>query len=89
MKQVESDFQGKVKMGPGTLYGSLDRMPRAGLIRGSARKLDPGMDDDRRVYYRISGLGRITLAAALERHREVVAVAKKKQLALSALAHGL
>jgi hypothetical protein len=47
------------------------------------------MDDDRRVYYRIRGLGRITLAAALERHREVVAVAKKKQLALSALAHGL
>ena len=31
MKQVESDSQGKVKMGPGTLYGSLGRMIEAGL----------------------------------------------------------
>src|SRR4051794_8182047 len=32
MKQVESDSQGKVKMGPGTLYGSFGRMMEAGLI---------------------------------------------------------
>ena len=33
MKQVERESQGKVKMGPGTLYGSLGRMMEAGLIR--------------------------------------------------------
>ena len=38
MKQVESDSQGKVKMGPGTLYGSIDRMIDAGLIRESDRR---------------------------------------------------
>jgi len=67
MKQVESDAQGKVKMGPGTLYGSLGRMIEAGLIRERDKKVDPRMDDERRVYYRLTGLGQTTLAAELER----------------------
>ena len=36
------------------------------------------MDDERRVYYRITGYGRKALAAELERYREVVAVAKSR-----------
>ena len=81
MKQVESESQGKVKMGPGTLYGSLGRMMEAGLIRESDKKVDPEMDDERRIYYAITGLGQGALAAELERYREVVAVARRKQLA--------
>ena len=81
MKQVESESEGKVKMGPGTLYGSLGRMIEAGLIRESDKKVDPKLDDERRIYYAITGLGQVTLAAELERYREVVAVARRKQLA--------
>jgi DNA-binding PadR family transcriptional regulator len=81
MKQVESESHGKVKMGPGTLYGSLGRMIEAGLIRESDKKVDPGLDDERRIYYVITGLGQASLAAELERYREVVAVARRKQLA--------
>ena len=81
MKQVESDSQGKVKMGPGTLYGSLGRMMEAGLIRESGRKTDAEMDDERRVYYKITERGQKALAGELERYREVVAVAKKNRLA--------
>src|ERR687896_794424 len=81
MKQVESESQGKVKMGPGTLYGSLGRMMEASLIRESDKKVDPELDDERRVYYKITALGRAALAAELERYREVVAIARKKQLA--------
>ncbi len=80
MKQVESDSQGKVKMGPGTLYGSLGRMIEAGLVRESDKKVDPNMDDERRVYYKITGLGQKALAAELKRYRDVVAVAKKLRL---------
>ena len=83
MKQVESDSQEKVKMGPGTLYGSIRRMLDAGLIHESDKKVDPDLDDERRIYYRITGLGRKTLAAELERYREVVAIAKKRPLAAS------
>ena len=33
MKQVEADSEGRVTMGPGTLYGSLKRMLDAGLVK--------------------------------------------------------
>ena len=89
MKQVDSDSQGKVNMGPGTLYGSLSRMVEAGLIRESDKKIDPEMDDERRVYYKITGLGQKALAAELERYRKVVAVAKRKRLAPDTFAYAI
>jgi DNA-binding PadR family transcriptional regulator len=81
MKQVESESGGKVKMGPGTLYGSLGRMMVAGLIRESDRKVDHGLDDERRIYYTITALGRRALTAELDRYRDVVAVASEKLIA--------
>jgi DNA-binding PadR family transcriptional regulator len=36
------------------------------------------MDDERRIYYKITALGQTTLKAELDRYREVVAVAKQK-----------
>ena len=80
MKQVESDSGGKVKMGPGTLYGSLRRMIEAGLVCESDRKVDPKMDDERRVYYKVTALGKTALTAELQRYREVVAVARERSL---------
>lgn len=82
MKQVEADSQGKVKMGPGTLYGSIGRMMEAGLIRESDRRADAEMDDGRRIYYGLTGAGRAALGAELKRYRSVVAVAEGR------LAHG-
>ena len=89
MKQVEIDSEGKVNMGPGTLYGSIGRMIDAGLIDESDNKVDPEMDDERRVYYRITGHGSQVLAAELERYREVVAVAEAKRLSPKPLTYGI
>ncbi len=47
------------------------------------------MDDERRVYYKITGLGQKALAAELERYREVVAVAKQKRLSPNTFAYGI
>jgi DNA-binding PadR family transcriptional regulator len=80
MKQVESDSGGTVRMGPGTLYGSIRRMTDAGLIRESDKKIDPSLDDERRVYYRITALGQRTLEAELRRYRQVVTVAHERSL---------
>ena len=90
MKQVEAESQGKVKMGPGTLYGSVRRMIESGLICESDKKIDPKMDDERRVYYRITALGRKTLAAELQRYHDVIAVAREKSLLPKAIgwSHG-
>jgi DNA-binding PadR family transcriptional regulator len=92
MKQVQADSQGKAKMGPGTLYGSMGRMMEAGLIRESDKRVDPAMDDERRIYYELTGAGRAALQAELERYCGVVAVAKarlaKGSFAKGHLAHG-
>ncbi|MBD3221285.1 PadR family transcriptional regulator [bacterium] len=80
MKQVEDDSHGKVSMGPGTLYGSLGRMMDAGLIRESDQRVDPEMDDERRVYYELTARGRRALESELERYREVVALADGRDL---------
>lgn len=86
MKQVERDSHGKVKMGPGTLYGSIGRMMEAGLIRESDKRPDPDLDDGRRIYYALTGAGRKALEAELDRYREVVAVATEKRLTANAFA---
>ena len=88
MKQVERESRGKVKMGPGTLYGSLGRMMAAGLIREGDRRVDPAMDDERRIYYALTGIGQQALAAELDRYQEVVAVAAEKRLTRNAVARG-
>ena len=86
MKQVERESHGKVRMGPGTLYGSIGRMIEAGLIRESDKRPDPAMDDERRIYYAITGAGQKALQAELARYREVVAVATGKHLTPNAFA---
>jgi DNA-binding PadR family transcriptional regulator len=80
MKQVEADSQGKVTMGPGTLYGSLKRMLDAGLVKESDKRVDPEMDDERRIYYQITGVGAKALAAELDRYKRIVTLAQEKKL---------
>ncbi len=80
MKQVEADSQGKVTMGPGTLYGSLKRMLDAGLVKESDKRVDPEMDDQRRIYYQITGAGAEALAAELQRYQRIVTIAQQRKL---------
>lgn len=80
MKQVHADSDGKVSMGPGTLYGSLKRMLDAGLVSESDKRVDPAMDDERRIYYAITDLGKKVLATELERYRRLVELAGDRKL---------
>jgi DNA-binding PadR family transcriptional regulator len=72
MQRVQSDSQGAVKMGPGTLYGSLDRMIEAGLVANGNTK------DPRRIYYKLTALGQATLRAETERLSRLAAVARRQ-----------
>ncbi|RPI91643.1 MAG: PadR family transcriptional regulator [Chloroflexi bacterium] len=89
MKQVEADSQGQVTMGPGTLYGSLKRMLDAGLVKESDKRIDPEMDDQRRIYYQITGIGAQALAAELERYRHIVTIAQQRKLFPKTFAYDL
>ena len=80
MKMVEADSQGKVAMGPGTLYGSLKRMLDSGLISEGDTRVDPEMDDQRRIYYQITDRGLQALVAELERYQRIVTLARQQNL---------
>jgi DNA-binding PadR family transcriptional regulator len=73
MKEVSLDEGGAVSMGPGTLYGSLDRMLRAGLVVETELT-----DNDRRRYYRITRFGSEVLAAETARLRRAISAARRK-----------
>ena len=77
-QEVEQDTGGQVRMGPGTLYGSIQRMQHAGLIEETSRR--PADDDPRRRYYRATPFGKRVLALELERITSVVRVARGKLL---------
>lgn len=80
MKDVESQTQGKIKMGPGTLYGSIKRMLSAGFIEETDERPDPALDDERRRYYRLSNLGQKVLSAEILRLEQAVKIARQKQV---------
>lgn len=80
MKEVETQTGGKIKMGPGTLYGSIKRMLSAGLLEEAEERPDPALDDERRRYYRLSSLGITALSAESQRLEQVVQVARQKQV---------
>ena len=80
MKDVETQTNGQIKMGPGTLYGSIKRMLAAGLIEESDQRPDPSMDDERRRYYRLTGLGQKVVNAESQRMVDLVKVALQKHI---------
>ena len=80
MQEVEDMTGGSVQMGPGTLYGSIKRMLAAGLIEESDDRPDPELDDERRRYYRQTGLGRKVLREETERMAELTALARRKHI---------
>ncbi len=67
MRDVAELSEGRVRMGPGTLYGSVKRMLADGLIEETQSRVDPGLDDQRRRYYRLTGRGERVCAAELQR----------------------
>lgn len=74
MKQVEQDSNGKVLLGPGTLYGSIKRMLQTELIREAAG------DHARRKYYTLTEKGKSALDSEIERYNDAVKLAKQYEL---------
>jgi DNA-binding PadR family transcriptional regulator len=81
-QDVEDATQGQVRMGPGTLYGSIQRMLTSALIEEAParRRADDGEDDARRRYYRVTAYGRRVLELELERLNAIVRLARHKHL---------
>ncbi len=80
MREVERTTEGRMKLGPGTLYGGIKRLLKADLIAEKDERPDPALDDSRRRYYELTSFGRRVLAAEIERLDYLVGVAREKKL---------
>ena len=80
MQEVDLRTEGKVRLGPGTLYGAIKRLLADGLIEESEQRPVAEMDDERRRYYRLTSLGRRAAAAEAERLAQLVTAARAKNL---------
>ncbi len=67
MQAVSSQSEGAVKMGAGTLYGSIKRMLIQQLIEESEMRPDPNHGDERRRYYRLTSLGEQAFQSEIRR----------------------
>lgn len=67
MSDVEELSGGVMKMGPGSLYGTLKKLVGQGLIEETEGRADPELDDQRRRYYRLTALGQAVCNAERER----------------------
>ena len=67
MREIEQISDGAVRMGPGTLYGTIKRLLEIGLVEETGERPDAESDDERRRYYRVTGLGERVAAAEVHR----------------------
>src|SRR5579862_5936489 len=58
MQDIQARTNGKLRLGPGTLYGTIKRMLDDGMIEELDERPDAGAGDVRRRYYRITAAGR-------------------------------
>ena len=80
IQDVEARTNGALRLSPGTLYRSIQRMLEQGLIVETQDRPAPELDDERRRYYRLTPLGRNVAAAEIARLESVVEMARAKKL---------
>src|SRR3989441_7041869 len=80
MKGVAARCEGTVRLGPGTLYGSLKRLLEAGLVEEGGERAGPERGDERRRYYRLTQLGLSVARAEARRLDVMVRAARRKKL---------
>jgi DNA-binding PadR family transcriptional regulator len=80
MREIDDSRPRTVRLGPGTLYRSIKQLLGAGLIEESGDRPDPALDDERRRYYRLTGLGRRVVQAEAMRLARLVSQAEARGL---------
>ena len=81
IQSISQSTGGRVRIGPGTLYRSIQLMLEEGLVVETDERPAPDEDDERRRYYRITALGRKVARAEAERLAALVRLARASGLA--------
>ncbi|MDH3733001.1 MAG: helix-turn-helix transcriptional regulator [Gemmatimonadota bacterium] len=75
MQEVEKRTEGSLKIGPGSLYFTLNRLLEVAMIKEGA---GAATDDARRKYYRLTEYGRAVLESELRLLSDIVDLAREK-----------
>ncbi|MGI0135191.1 MAG: PadR family transcriptional regulator [Candidatus Micrarchaeaceae archaeon] len=77
MQQVEHDTAGRIKLGPGALYGTIKQLVDTHLIEEM-----PFEGAERRRYYRLTKRGWDRLGAEMQYYEQTVRLGRERQVSL-------
>src|SRR5215831_16368371 len=80
MRQVEEQTAGRMRLGPGTLYSSIQALLEEGYIEEVRSPVDAEAGDERRRYYRLTSAGRKLARSEAERLADLLRIARAKKL---------
>jgi len=80
MRQVEEQSGGRIRLGPGTLYSSIQALLEEGLIEEVDLSGKSESFDERRRYYRLTSTGRKLARAEAEKLADLLRVARAKNI---------
>jgi DNA-binding PadR family transcriptional regulator len=80
MRQVEQQTNGRVRLGPGTLYGSLKSLLEARLIEELDDRPDESANGERRRYYHLTSAGLKIARSEAEKLAETLRIARAKRV---------
>jgi len=80
MRQVADQTEGRMRLGPGTLYSSIQTLLEARLIEEVGQSVDTKLGQERRRYYRLTTAGRKLVGSEAERLAVLLRVARAKKV---------
>jgi DNA-binding PadR family transcriptional regulator len=80
MRQVEEQTGGRLRLGPGTLYGSIQTLLEGKLIEEVDRTENIEVRSERRRYYRLTVAGRKSARSEAEKMADVLRVARARKI---------
>jgi DNA-binding PadR family transcriptional regulator len=80
MRHVAEQTDGRMRLGPGTLYSSIQTLLEARLIEELEPREDAALGSERRRYYRLTAAGRKLARSEADRLADLLRVARAKKI---------
>lgn len=80
MRQVAEQTGGRMRLGPGTLYSSIQSLLEERLIEEVGSRTDKRIGDERRRYYRLTSAGRQVARAEADKLADLLRIARDKKI---------
>jgi DNA-binding PadR family transcriptional regulator len=80
MRRVANQTRGRMRLGPGTLYSSIQALLEEKFIEEVDLREDPKLGHGRRRYYKLTPAGRKLVRVEAERLADLLRVARRKKI---------